>query len=174
MKNWKYIIIHHSTTEDGKFLNDFKAIERFHTSYRYNDDIVTKEKAEELMRAHKFITLPWKKIGYQKVIEYDNNILVVKDGRTLDESGAHCKGLNSRAIGICLVGDFDKKEPVEEQYDKLVEVIIPLIKQLNIKLSDIRPHSYFASWKSCPGHKFNWTKFIIKIQRGLQNGTDIK
>ena len=172
MKNWRYIIIHHSATEDGQFLNDFAAIKRYHTAYRYNSRIITKEKAEQLMAEHKFVIKPCKDIGYHVVIEYDKNVLVEKQGRDLDTQGAHTTGLNGKAIGVCLVGDFDKKEPADEQYDLLVKAVLRLMKLCNIPLKNIRPHSYFASWKSCPGHKFNWTRFIIKITEVLKNGIE--
>jgi N-acetyl-anhydromuramyl-L-alanine amidase AmpD len=163
-KAWRYIVIHHSFTEDGKLLNNFKAIENYHTSYRYNDNIISKQKADKLMAQGKYIIKPWRKIGYHYVIEYDNNILVTKPGRLLDESGAHCQGLNGQAIGVCVIGNFDVKEPDDAQYEMLVNKTIELMKQFNIPIGNIRPHSYFAPWKSCPGHKFNWTKFICAIQ----------
>jgi hypothetical protein len=169
-KNWRYIIIHHSLTEDGLFLNDFAAIEKYHKSFRYNDRIISEKEALELINKGKYVIKPWRKIGYHFIIEYDKNILVTKPGRNLDEPGAHCSGLNGQAIGICIVGNFDIKEPMDEQYNMLVDLTLRLMKEYNISIINLKPHSYFAPWKSCPGHKFNWTKYICDIQNKLNGG----
>lgn len=167
-KAWRYIVIHHSFTEDGKILNDFAAIEKYHKAYRYNNNIITEAQANELITKGKYVIKPWRKIGYHFIIEYDKGALTVKSGRGLDESGAHCQGLNGQAIGICIIGNFDVKEPDEEQYKAVVDLSVKLMKQFNIQIKDLKPHSYFAPWKSCPGHKFNWTKYLCAVQERME------
>ena len=48
----------------------------------------------------------WRKIGYHYVITRDGDI---QEGRELDEIGAHCRGLNSTSVGVCLVGGVNGK-----------------------------------------------------------------
>jgi len=163
MIDWRYIIIHHSATEDGKIRSDFDTIKRFHTSYRYRDEIITKQQAEELIKQGKRVVLPWRDIGYHFVIEYENNVLKVKQGRELTDSGAHCIGMNNKGIGICLVGNFDIAEPVEEQYAALADLVFDLMRKYNIPLRNVRPHSFYATYKSCCGSKFVWSKLYCNI-----------
>lgn len=43
----------------------------------------------------------WRDIGYHYVITRDGD---VQKGRPDDQAGAHTKGINSRSLGICMVG----------------------------------------------------------------------
>lgn len=43
----------------------------------------------------------WRKIGYHFVVEIDGS---VREGRQLEEIGAHVEGNNAKSIGICMVG----------------------------------------------------------------------
>ena len=75
-------------------------------------------------------------------------------GRSLFEPGAHCKqgDMNRLAIGICLVGNFDKNPPPAEQMivlrDRLLE---PLMRAFSIQPSKIVFHREYAGYKTCPG-----------------------
>ena len=46
-RQYKNIIIHHSATPDG-LVNDWDGIRKYHMSYRYNGNIITKEEADKL------------------------------------------------------------------------------------------------------------------------------
>lgn len=162
-RNWEFIILHHSQTPDRKFLSDFEAIKNFHMSYRFKGDIITKEQADAFEKEGKKITLPWKDIAYHFVIEYLNNELAIREGRDIETSGAHCVGMNGRALGICLVGDYDTAEPVDEQLTALVSLCRALMNRFSIPEQNIKPHHFYASWKSCPGNKFPWMKFAKQI-----------
>lgn len=56
-------------------------------------------KLENLDRMHR--ERGWTRIGYHKVIEVDGT---VRDGRGLEEVGAHVAGNNARSVGVCVVG----------------------------------------------------------------------
>jgi len=163
-RKWTHIIIHHSATPDRKFLSDFDAIKTFHMSYRYKGEIITKEKSKELTAKGERITAPWLDIGYHFLIEYFGGELWLRQGRSVESSGAHTVGMNGKAIGICLVGNYDITEPVEEQINLLADSCRILTEELEIPIQNIYPHHYYAAWKSCPGNKFNWTKLILRIQ----------
>lgn len=49
----------------------------------------------------------WKDIGYHYVIRRDGTI---EKGRADDVQGAHVKGFNDVALGVCLVGGVDEKQ----------------------------------------------------------------
>jgi N-acetylmuramoyl-L-alanine amidase len=141
---WTHIIIHHSATEDGK-VNDWEAIKRYHKEVK-----------------------GWRDIAYHFGIELEGDNYIQKTGRTIDWAGAHCIGMNLVAIGICLVGDYDKKEPEEIQYDMLAELCKYLILNNPIKIENIEPHNKYAP-KTCPGIMFDMDKLKAKVSKLLES-----
>lgn len=126
MNNWKYLMIHHSLTKDGQVV-DFDAIKKYH--------IETKR---------------WQDIGYHFVIELINNVYIIKQGRNLEEFGGHCIGMNEKAIGICLVGNFDVELPPTGQIRKLKYLGEDLRRRYSIPVEKVVCHNEYAD-KTCPG-----------------------
>lgn len=143
--HWQNIIIHHSKTKDA-IEEDWESIRRYHTE-----------------------TLKWANIGYSFGIENINGVYKYMIGRPLDKAGAHTKeaGQNRVAIGIVLIGDFDKDPPTKVQYWLLASLCRHLCLVYNIPTAQIYPHNYFATYKSCPGTKFSM-QTLIKTIRGRQ------
>ena len=162
-KQWQSLIVHCSAVRDNIIISDFDAIRKFHKSYRYQGNIINRVEANKIMASGKKVVFPWQEIGYHIVIEYMNGGIVIKLGRSLESSGAHCTGQNGVAIGICVVGDFNETEPNAETYETLAEVIELLVKHNSVKLDKVYPHSFFATWKSCPGKKFLMSKLMAII-----------
>jgi len=143
---WKYIIIHHSATDEGKAL-----------SFDY-------------VHSHKRL---WKGLGYHFVI--DNGSSNTKNGhieispRWLhQEYGAHCKAdeMNYKAIGICLVGNFNEERVSPEQLDSLVFLAKELKKYYNIPDSNILGHGQVrGAATDCPGKNFPWAAFRSRLRR---------
>ena len=135
-KKWKYIIIHHSATDVGGAL-------QFHKGHTKRG---------------------WKGLGYNFVI--DNGTSGKKDGQIetslrwlKQQDGAHCKasGMNRKAIGICLVGNFSKEQVSQKQLDSLVYLINQLRKYYKIPLKNIMGHGFVPGARTeCPGKKFPW------------------
>jgi len=157
-RDWEAIVWHHSLTDD-KIINDWEGITRYHTSYRIDANIVTKEIYEERKRkglgGH--FEKPWSDIGYHFGIEKEGLLYRIKVGRPLDRSGAHCtqKKMNSRALGICIVGEYDTHYIEKEKYN----LCIKLGKEIMRHIPKITPghnyyHNQFAHYKSCPGKLF--------------------
>lgn len=82
--------------------------------------------------------------GYHKIIRRDGTI---EDGRPYEEAGAHCKGRNSKSIGICLVGGFNDADFTIEQYEALLWLVGKIIAD-NPDIS-IHGHRDFSD-KACP------------------------
>lgn len=162
-KKWQSLIVHCSTVRDNVILSDFNAIRLFHKSYRFQGRIITRDEADNLIKQEKRIVFPWKEIGYHVVIEYVNNKIKIILGRSFESNGAHCTGQNDTALGICVIGDFDEVEPNAEIYDTLAGVIEMFVKHNSVKLDKIFPHSFYATWKSCPGKKFSMAKLMMLI-----------
>ncbi|MBN1870426.1 MAG: N-acetylmuramoyl-L-alanine amidase [Candidatus Omnitrophica bacterium] len=136
---WKYIVVHHSATDEGSSL-------QFH-SYHQNKG--------------------WDSVGYHFVI--DNGKSGKPDGfieitpRWLQQlDGAHCKAseMNTKAIGICLVGDFNKSEPTKAQKDSLAFLVKKLQRYYKIHAHKILGHKQVpGSNTECPGKNFPWSWF---------------
>ncbi len=141
---WKYIIVHHSATEQGS--------------------------SEEFNVAH--LKRGWKGIGYHFVI--DNGTNSKADGqietspRWLKQmNGAHCKAskMNEKGIGICLVGNFSKDRVSKRQMDSLVYLVNTLKNYYGIPSSRILGHGQVpGAATECPGKKFPWTEFRSRIK----------
>lgn len=142
---WKYIIIHHSATDEGN--------------------------AMYFNRAH-YIRGFWKGLGYHFVI--DNGTKGKIDGQIevsprwlKQQDGSHCKaaGMNYRGIGICLVGNFSKESVLEEQMKSLVYLVNTLRDYYNISVKNILGHGQVSGAKTeCPGNNFPWKEFYRRIQ----------
>lgn len=170
MNKPEFIIIHHSYSPDNKKINDWASIKKYHMSYRYNNEVIPAVRAKVLIGAGFDVIPPWSDIGYHKGIEYDDGILVVREGRNELTEGAHCKEnhMNSRSIGICMVGRYDLQPPNEEQMKKLVELCADICRRYNIPIENIRPHHEFANYKTCPGTVFPMDKLREMVKAAMQ------
>ncbi|HPM42358.1 MAG TPA: N-acetylmuramoyl-L-alanine amidase [Candidatus Omnitrophota bacterium] len=141
--NWKYIIIHHSATDEGNAL-DFN-------------------------KAHN--VRGFQGIGYHFVI--DNGTKGKSDGQievsprwTKQQKGAHClaSGMNHRGIGICLVGNFSQDSVSEKQMDSLVYLVGTLKSYYKIPDRNIMGHGQvYGARTECPGKYFSWRKFFQRL-----------
>ena len=144
-RKWKYIIIHHSATDEGNAL----AFNRSHTLRGFT-----------------------RGLGYHFVI--DNGTKGKQDGQIevsprwlKQEDGAHCKAcdMNPRAIGICLVGNFDNDKVSPKQMDSLVYLVRRLQSYYNIPSKHIMGHGEVAGANTdCPGKKFPWDEFRRRMR----------
>lgn len=136
-KKWKYIIIHHTATDVGNALK----INKMHLSRGF-----------------------WHGLGYHFLI--DNGTYGKEDGqievapRWLKQlDGAHCSasGMNCKAIGIGLVGNFSIDKVSGRQMDSLVYLLKILMKYYKIPAKDIIGHGQVpGAATECPGKKFPW------------------
>ena len=147
---WRYIIIHHSGTEEGSALQ----FHRWHLNKGWD-----------------------KGVGYHFVI--DTNQSSKQDGQIestprwiKQEDGAHCKAdeMNPRAIGICLVGNFDEERVSSKQMDSLVFLVNKLRRYYNIPLEHVMGHGRVPGASThCPGSHFPWTEFMEHLRNAPAN-----
>ena len=139
--NPRYIIIHHSLTEDGATVS-WNAITDYHVNVN-----------------------GWKDVGYHYGAELVGDRYNIFKGRMDNEDGAHCIGFNDKSIGICLVGNYDISEPCEQQIALLKKLVNSLREIYGIPLENVLGHweTYGLRGvpveKSCPGNKFSMTNF---------------
>lgn len=87
----------------------------------------------------------WSRIGYHYVILSEKSDGQLRDGqietgRDSDVMGAHCRGLNKRSIGICVVGDGDKTPFTQHQTTSLVYLCRVLCRTYDIPVGNVIGH----------------------------------
>ena len=164
---WKGIVIHHSSTVDGR-ANDWEAIRKYHMSYRVDGTSVGKEEFElkQAMRIGTTFEKPWRDIAYHLGLEYEFDELKVRIGRPLSDMGAHAgisgnNTFNETHIGICIVGDFDKAAPTLQVLEMLSSIAKELMgrysfgKEAVLGHREIYPILKVPVQKTCPGKMFS-------------------
>jgi N-acetylmuramoyl-L-alanine amidase len=106
-------------------------------------DRVTHDNVETIRNWHVF-DRGFSDIGYHYIITKNGQ---VNAGRDIHVQGAHCKGQNSKSIGICLTGE---KYFSEQQFSSLRIVIRELLDEFGLDPIDVYPHNHFNKGKSCP------------------------
>lgn len=161
-RGWKYIVIHHSATEQGSAAS-------FH---RYH-----------LQRG-------WGGLSYHFVIGNGAGAGdgEVETGFRWQRqiSGTHISVrawyYNLFGIGICLVGNFQEGRPTPAQLDSLVTLVRRLMRRYNIPLKNVLGHGMVVrgtmDWddrkiiwtptgrrepRSCPGRLFPWAEFRRRL-----------
>jgi N-acetylmuramoyl-L-alanine amidase len=129
------IIIHHSLTKDNSAVS-WDAIKRWHVDHNGWDDI-----------------------GYHFGIEFIESDYQILVGRMMDHVGAHCRNNNSRSIGVCLIGNFDRDEPPKAQWLLTVRLVASLKNIFNIPIQNIKGDREHHLSKTCPGRRFDMPKF---------------
>jgi len=162
---WKGVCIHHSFSPDRK-TSDWEGIRRFHTSYRQDGQIISKGLYERL-KSYKVsgLTPPWSDIGYHFGVELVGEGYVVKEGRPLNKSGAHCPCINSTHIGICVVGNFDANHLPTPALVVLTQLVKDLARRYGFILTEPGVVTYHNqhSQKTCPGKLFPTLETFLKM-----------
>lgn len=80
--------------------------------------------------------------------------------RQINGGHVHSDYLNNIALGICLVGDFNRDLPTRSQYEALQELVIFLRKRVgrvDRQLSIVKAHKEINPVPTdCPGNRFNY------------------
>lgn len=145
-RQWQGIVLHHSFTADNQLLNNTNAITKYHKEVN-----------------------GWIDNGYHFIIEHIDNKPIIVQARPLNMRGAHTKEQeqNFYSIGICLIGNYDKDIVSEETYAVLLSLLEALCRRFDISTYNIKPHSFFAPYKSCPGHRFDLGRVISELRSRL-------
>ncbi len=143
---WKYIVIHHSAMPMG--------------SAKGMDDYHRRQRRMEHGLAYHFV------IGNGRGMA-DGEVYV---GRrwTKQLHGGHLRSesQNDVALGICLVGNFEKHAPTRRQMDSLHTLSLALMKRCGIPADRVRTHKNInVIHTRCPGRKFPATTFLRDLKR---------
>lgn len=124
MRKINEIIVHCTATKAGRHF-DVEDVRQWHLKRNFKD------------------------IGYHYLILLDGT---VRQGRLLDEAGAHCAGHNSNSIGVCYVGGLDADgRPRDTRTPQQRTALRNLLATLKAKFpaAVIHGHRDFAA-KACP------------------------
>jgi hypothetical protein len=170
-KSWKGVVVHHSATPDGT-TRDADGIIKYHTSYRIDYKIVTKDEFErrKAIGDGKVFELPWKACGYHFMCEYTGKELVLIPGRPLWMVGAHAghpksNEFNIDYIGFCVIGNFDEALPPKEKFLFAAAVCKSLMKTFSFTREKVLGHREtfdilgVPREKMCPGKLWNMDEF---------------
>lgn len=145
MRKIEYIVIHHSATLDGETYS-WEAIRKYHVE-----------------------TKKWKDIGYNFGIEKYQGKTFILAGRDIADIPAHTSGLNSKSIGICVVGNYDNEYLDLDKKNTLLFLLKTLMYLLDLGPENIIGHReyyvltqlkladkkyLFENIKTCPGLNF--------------------
>lgn len=116
-KEVKLIVIHHTGEAANSTLPDLPGPEQVQAIYRMHT-----------------VTNGWGDIGYHYLIDTEG---VIYEGRAGGHGviGAHVYCANTGTIGIALIGNFQSKNPSEEQVKSLRRLIASLAKEYDIDLT---------------------------------------
>lgn len=97
----------------------------------------------------------WEDIGYHFLIGNTRPFTIdgkLYQGRDEAFEGAHALGYNQCSIGVCLIGNFNKKKPSKNQMETLYTFLVEKIKKHGLSLESIKGHKELLNTrKKCPG-----------------------
>ncbi|MEE2946691.1 MAG: LysM peptidoglycan-binding domain-containing protein [Verrucomicrobiota bacterium] len=133
---WKHIVIHHSADNN----NSIRGMEHYHRRVRRMENGL----------AYHFV------IG--NGVNTTDGKIYVGDRWKRQIRGGHLSSsaLNEVAIGICLVGNFEKTSPTAKQRISLKALVSHLRKRTGVPYSQLRTHRHINPKPTiCPGRRFN-------------------
>ncbi len=149
---WNYIIIHHSAGDYGNI------------------------KTLQKIRKERQPIEPFEVIAYHYIIGNGNGM---KDGEIASDNrekynlwGVHVSesnwNINFTGLGICLIGNLDKKQITPKQYKSLLKKTSDLMEQYNIEIDNVLFHGKIKGESTkCPGKYFPYSKFKKDLSKNI-------
>lgn len=150
---WKYIVIHHSAVDTGSV----KAMDHYHRDIRHMENGL----------AYHFV------IGNGQGIGNGQIAVCERWKEQLDGGHLASEAQNRIALGICLVGNFDKHAPSAKQIESLRALTEALLARCKLPPSVVKTHQQInVVHTRCPGTKFPAKTFIdsLKPLAGAKSG----
>lgn len=142
-RRWRYIVVHNSGTRQG----NAKAFEYYHLHVRKMQNGL----------AYHFVIGNGTSSGAGEV-EVGN-----RWRKQLQGGHVHSDYLNNIALGICLVGDFNRDQPSQRQMaslDELIRYLRSRVGKIDGKAAIVKPHREInpPRWPTdCPGDRFPYS-----------------
>ena len=133
--NWRYIVIHHSASDSGTVAG----MDRYHREERRMKNGL----------AYHFVIGNGKGMRDGEVAIGDRWKKQIQGGHLASEA------LNRVAIGICLVGNFEKRTPSAAQMKSLEALLADLLNRTHLQPGAVRTHRAINNRPTrCPGRRF--------------------
>lgn len=107
----------------------------------------------------------WADVAYHYFIGKNGDVY---EGRDIHVRGAHVKAHNTGSVGVCLLGDFTKDYPTDEQIGAAIGLVQWLARGL--QLTHLASHRDFEL-TICPGHNLIPYMDAFASNAGLGRGT---
>ena len=107
-------------------------------------------------------------IGYNYYVRKDGSVW---KGRPDNVTSGNCYNYNTKSLGICFEGNYDKETSMPQaQFNAGVELIKELRDKYGISNSHINGHKYYYNTE-CPGKYFPLAKMLDAIKGGSATGS---
>jgi LysM repeat protein len=141
---WKYIVIHHSASPNATV----KGMDYYHRVERHMEN----------------------GLAYHFVIGNGHSMadgqIAIGHRWTAQLDGGHLasEALNRKAIGICLVGNYDDTRPTRKQMESLRSLVEFLLDRCHLKADAVKTHQQINPiYTRCPGHNFPAKTFLKEL-----------
>ncbi|MFT7485104.1 MAG: hypothetical protein ACI9F9_000950, partial [Candidatus Paceibacteria bacterium] len=140
-RGFERITIHHTANVPGT---------RFDGSYADTINVIQKVQREHMDNEG------WADIGYHFMVDSEGRVL---EGRSLQYQGAHAGGANNKHnIGICLIGNFQHRQPSAKAMNSLDRLVTSLRQEHGIRRTELLGHMELKATE-CPGPALaSWTR----------------
>lgn len=145
MPKWTHVLVHHSASRDNIVFSDAAAFRSHHRAKGWSD------------------------IGYHAVAERFNGEVTVIAGRSEAMAGAHCPGMNTKALGICLAGNFSMAPPDAELLQAAAEFVATWLRKHRIPVENVHGHRDHRATE-CPGKLFDMEAFRALVMGSILEG----
>lgn len=143
---WKYIVIHHAAVNEGSV----KSLDRYHREVRRMENGL----------AYHFL------IGNGHGMKDGEIAVGNRWKKQLDGGHLHSEAQNKVALGICLIGDFEKAPPTPKQMRSLEALVRTLMGRCQLGASAVKTHQQInVVGTRCPGSKFPTRSFIAELKK---------
>src|SRR6266699_817390 len=84
----------------------------------------------------------------------------------LDGGHLASEALNRKAIGICMVGNFDADRPTRRQMESLRSLVEFLLARCHLRADAVKTHQQINPiYTRCPGHNFPTKSFLEELKQ---------
>ena len=142
---WKAIVIHHAAVDEGSV----KSLDRYHREQRHMENGL----------AYHFLIGNGQGMG-------DGEIAVGNRWKK-QLAGGHLRSeaQNQTALGICLIGDFNKHPPTARQLRSLEDLVRALMRRCQLDAGAVKTHQQInVVHTQCPGSKFPTRAFLARLK----------
>jgi LysM repeat protein len=146
---WKYIVIHHSAAPNASV----KGMDYYHRVERHMENGL----------AYHFV------IGNGRSMK-DGEIAIGHRWKAqLDGGHLASEALNKKAIGICMVGNYDEERPTKKQVESLHALVEFLLARCHLRADAVKTHQQINPiYTRCPGRNFPTKSFLKELKE--ENG----